>query len=338
VALAALHDNFAIIPCCDAAHERQLNSMPRPAQSPSLHRRIFAFMAEIVDYWSEDDAPRLAAALAYYTILSSAPLLVISIAVADRVFGQQAVQGQLAWEIQTLVGGDAAQAIQALLRDAHRPASGLIATILSVATLIVGASSVVVELNSALNLIWGVKQPEADSWFGNVIVFIKQRFYSSLMVIAAGCLLLISLIASVFIAAIGQFFRPLLPTPEWVLHTAAFVASFVVVTLLFGAIYKLLPDVRLQWSDVFIGASVTSLLFALGKQLLAIYLGRVGFESTYGAAWTVVIFLAWVYYSAQLFFLGAEFTKVYTRKYGSLRVLAAIPAQSVTKTVNEGPI
>lgn len=322
----------------DAAQERPLNSMPRPAQSPSLHRRIFALMAEIIDNWSEDDAPRLAAALAYYTILSSAPLLVISIAVADRVFGQQAVEGQLAWEIQTLVGGDAARAIQALLRDAHRPASGLIATILSVATLIVGASSVVVELNSALNLIWGVKQPDAATWFGNVLVFVKQRFFSSLAVIAAGCLLLISLLASVSIAAIGQFFRPLLPTPEWVLHAAAFAGSFVVVTLLFAAIYKLLPDVRLRWSDVFVGASVTSLLFTVGKQLIAIYLGRVGFESTYGAAWTVVIFLAWVYYSAQLFFLGAEFTKVYTRKYGSLSVAEAVPAQSVTKTVNKGPI
>ena len=274
-------------------------------------------MEEIFDYWSRDDAPRLAAALAYYTILSSAPLLVISIAMADRVFGQQAVQGQLAWEIQTLVGGDAAQAIQGVLRDAHRPTSGLIATILSIATLIVGASSVVVELHSALNLIWGVPDDDTTGWFQNVLAFIKQRLYSSLLVIAAGCLLLISLAASVFISMLGNFFRSLLPAPEWTLHLAAFGASFVVITLLFSAIYKLLPDIRLRWSDVAIGASVTSLLFTIGKQLLAIYLGRVGFESTYGAAWTVVIFLVWVYYSAQLFFLGAEFTKVYTRNYGS---------------------
>lgn len=316
--------------------------MAPPAQQSSLYKRVIALTEEIFDHWSKDDAPRLAASLAYYTILSSAPLLVISIAVADHVFGEQAVQGQLAWEIQTLVGGDAAQAIQAVIRDAHRPSSGLISTILSIATLIVGASSVVIELHSALNLIWGVPDPDAGTWVGNVIAFIKQRFYSALVVIAAGCLLLISLIASVFITTIGQFFRSLLPTPEWVLHLAAFAASFLVVTLLFGAIYKLLPDVHLRWSDVLIGASVTSLLFTIGKQLLAIYLGRVGFQSTYGAAWTVVIILVWVYYSAQLFFLGAEFTKVYTRNYGShsggppvTPPAAIIPAKTPPAKINE---
>jgi membrane protein len=311
--------------------------MPRQAQRPSLYRRTAALTQEIFDHWSRDDAPRLAASLAYYTILSSAPLLVVSIAVADRFFGQQAVQGQLAWEIQTLVGGQAAQAIQAVLRDAHRPTSGLIATVLSIATLVVGASSVVVELHSALNLVWGIPDPDGGSWLANILALIKQRFYSSLVVLAAGCLLLISLIASVVITTIGNFFRPLLPTSEWVLHLATFAASFVVVTLLFGAIYKLLPDVRLRWSDVLIGASVTSLLFAIGKQLLEIYLGRVGFQSTYGAAWTLVIFLVWVYYSAQLFFLGAEFTKVYTRNYGSHRSLPAARNESVTKMPSGGP-
>jgi membrane protein len=292
-----------------------------PAQRPSFHRRIAALTGETFNQWSQDNAPRLAASLAYYTILSSAPLLVISVAVADRIFGEKAVQGQLAWEIQTLVGGDAAQAIQAVIRGAHQPAIGLTATILSLVTLIAGASSVVVELNAAMNLIWGVQQPDAGTWFGNVLLFIKRRFYSSLIVMAAGCLLLISLLVSAFIAAIGKFFGPLLPTPEWVLHVAAFAASLIVVMLLFGAIYKFVPDVRLRWSDVAMAASVTSLLFTIGKQFMAIYLGRVGFESTYGAAWAGVILLVWVYYSAQLFFLGAEFTKVYTRAYGSHRGL-----------------
>jgi membrane protein len=312
--------------------------MPRQAQQSSLYRRMAAFAEEILDEWSRDDAPRLAASLAYYTILSSAPLLVISIAMADRVFGQKAVQGQLAWEIQTLVGGDAAQAIQAVIRGAHQPTSGLISTILSIATLIVGASSVVVELHSALNLLWDIPDTDAGSWVGNLLVFVKQRLYSTFMVIGAGCLLLISLVASVFITTIGKFFSPLLPTPEWVLHLGAFAASFIVVTLLFGAIYKLLPDVSLRWSDVLVGASVTSLLFTIGKQLLAIYLGRVGFESTYGAAWTVVIFLVWVYYSAQLFFLGAEFTKVFTRNYGSHSGFPQVSDPGVTKTASKGPI
>jgi membrane protein len=311
--------------------------MPRAAPQPSLYRRMSAMAAEIFDHWSRDNAPRLAASLAYYSILSSAPLLVLSIAVAGRVFGQKAVEGQLAWEIQTFVGGGPAEAIQAVLRNAHRPGSGLVATILSTVTLIAGASSVVVELHSALNLIWGIPDQDGGSWLSNVLAFMKERFYSALVVLAAGCLLLLSLFASVFISAIGSLFLPLLPSPEWALHVAAFAASFVVVTLLFAAIYKLLPDVRLRWSDVAIGASVTSLLFAIGKQLLAVYLGRVGFESTYGAAWTVVILLVWVYYSAQLFFLGAEFTKVYTRAQGSHSARPVAPVASVTKTENEGP-
>jgi membrane protein len=312
--------------------------MPLSAQPTSAYRRIAAITEEIFDHWSRDNAPRLAASLAYYTILSSAPLLVISIALADRVFGQQAVQGQLAWEIQTLVGGDTAQAIQAVLRDAHRPSSGLIATVLSLATLIVGASSVVVELHSALNLIWGIPDPDAGSWFANILTLIKERFYSALIAMAAGCLLLISLVASVAVTTIGNYFHPILPTSTFVLHAATFAASFVVVTLMFGAIYKLLPDVSLRWSDVLIGASVTSMLFTIGKQLLAIYLGRVGFESTYGAAWTVVLFLVWVYYSAQLFFLGAEFTKVYTRNYGSHRQSQTpLVISRVTKTDTGGP-
>lgn len=304
--------------------------MPRQAQQVSFYRRTAALAGEIFDYWSRDNAPRLAASLAYYTILSSAPLLVVSIAVADFFFGDQAVQGQLAWEIQTLVGGQAAQAIQTILRNAHRPASSLIATILSIATLLVGASSVVVELHSALNLIWAVPDPaDGGSTLANVIAFIKQRFYSSLMLLAAGCLLLLSLIVSVSIAAVGSLFRPLLPLPAGLLHLASFGGSFLIVMLVFGAIYKFLPDVRLTWKDVIMGAAVTSLLFAIGKQLLAVYLSHVGFQSTYGAAWTLVIFLVWIYYSAQLFFLGAEFTKVYARRYGSHR--------GVTKTSTGGP-
>jgi membrane protein len=297
-------------------------------EPPSRYQRATAFVTQVFDHWSQDDAPRLAASLAYYSILSSAPLLVISVALADRLFGEQAVQGQLAWEIQTLVGGDAAQAIQGVLRDAHRPAAGLLATLLSLGTLIIGASSVVVELNSALNRIWSVPESSSGTWLSNVLSFVKLRFYSSIIVIAAGCLLAISLAASVFVAAVGGFLLPVLPTPEWILRVIESAASFIIVTLLFGAIYKLLPDVRLRWADVAIGASVTSLLFTIGKQVLAIYLGRVGFESTYGAAWTVVIFLVWVYYSAQLFYLGAEFTKVYTRSYGSHRGLAAASARA----------
>jgi membrane protein len=278
---------------------------------------MIALIKETFYYWWQDNVPRLAAALAYYTILSTAPLIVISVAVAGLAFGQQAVQGQLAREIRGLVGAAAAQAIQALIQGAHEPATGVIATILSIVALMVGASSVVIELRDSLNLIWGVPPPPDSTPGRDVIRLLKERFLSALAVMGAGCLLLLSLAFTTLAATIGKFFRSSLPMSEWILHIAVFLASFAIVMLFFAAIYKFLPDVRLRWTDVFTGAAVTSLLYTIGKQLIALYLGRLGFESTYGAAWGAVLFLAWVYYSAQLFFLGAEFTKVYARKYGS---------------------
>jgi len=277
---------------------------------------VVTFVRDIVSHWSRDDAPRLAAALAYYAILATAPLLVISMTVAELVFGQKAVDGQLAWEIQNFVGGDAAQAIQSAIQSSHQQSAGVIATALSIATLILGASSVIVELHDALNLIWDVKPPIESTW-RSLSRFVKERFFSALIIICAGSLLLISLLLSASVAAVGRFFQPVTPTSPLVLRSAEFASSFLVITLLFGAIYKLIPDVQLKWRDVAIGATVTSLLFTIGKQLIALYLVRVGFQSTYGAAWAVVLLLVWIYYSAQLFFLGAEFTKVYTRRYGS---------------------
>jgi membrane protein len=282
-----------------------------------VHWSAGLLVQETVGHWFEDNAPRLAAALAYYAVLATAPLLVISVAVADLVFGQKAVNSQLASEIQNLVGGDAAQAIQSAIQATHKASNSAIATVLSIATLIVGASSVIVELHDALNLIWSVKPPLQTSWRDDIFRFLKERLFSSLIIIAAGSLLLISLVLSAAISAVATFFKPLLPTSGWLLHSAEFVASFVVVTLLFAAVYKVIPDVQLNWSDVAIGASVTSLLFTIGKQLIALYLVRVAFESTYGAAWAAVLLFVWIYYSAQLFYLGAEFTKAYTRRYGS---------------------
>jgi membrane protein len=294
-----------------------LRSMQGSVRKSPFHSHAVVLVQDTFSGWSQDNAPRLAASLAYYAVLSAAPLLVISVALADLFFGEKAVEGQLAWEIQSFVGGEAARAIQALIQGAHKPAVGAIATTLSIATLIVGASSAVVELHDALNLIWGVKPPSESTWRNDILGFLKDRFFSSLIVIGAGSLLLISLLLSVAIATVGKYFLPLLPSSEWLLHSATFVVSFVIVMLLFATVYKLIPDVHLKWSDVATGAAVTSLLFTIGKQLIALYLGRVAFESTYGAAWAVVLFLVWVYYSAQLFFLGAEFTKVYTRRYGS---------------------
>jgi membrane protein len=291
--------------------------MRRPSPNSQLRRNAEVLVQETLGGWSRDNAPRLAAALAYYAVLATAPLLVISVAVADLVFGQKAVNSQLASQIQNLVGGEAAQAIQAAIQGSHKASNGAIATAFSIGTLVVGASSVIVELHDALNLIWEVKPPQETSWRDDIFRFIKERLFSSLIIIAAGSLLLVSLLLSAAITTVETFFQPLLPTSGWVLRSAEFVASFVTVTLLFAAVYKLIPDVQLNWRDVGIGASVTSLLFTVGKQLIALYLVRVAFESTYGAAWAAVLLFVWIYYSAQLFYLGAEFTKAYTRRYGS---------------------
>jgi membrane protein len=304
-----------------------LRSMQGSVRKSPVHSHAVVLIQDTFSGWSQDNAPRLAASLAYYTVLSAAPLLVISVALADLFFGEKAVEGQLAWEIQSFVGGETARAIQALIQGAHKPAVGAIATTLSIATLIVGASSVIAELHDALNFIWGVKPPAESTWRNDILGFLKDRFFSSLIVIGAGSLLLISLLFSVSIATVGKYFLPLLPSSERLLHSAAFVVSFAVVILLFATVYKLIPDVRLKWSDVAIGATVTSLLFTIGKQLIALYLGRVGFESTYGAAWAVVLFLVWVYYSAQLFFLGAEFTKVY--RAGTVPMAQAVPRAKI---------
>jgi membrane protein len=269
--------------------------MWRPGPQSSFLRRAGLLAEETISHWSQDNAPRLAAALAYYAVLATAPLLVLSVVVADLVFGQKAVNGQLAWEIQNLVGGDAARAIQAAIQSSHQASNGAIATAFSIASLVVGASSVIVELHDALNVIWEVKPPLESSWRDDIFQFLKERFFSSLIIIGAGSLLLISLLLSAAVTAVGTFFRPLMPTSGWVLRSAEFAASFVIVTLLFAAVYKLIPDIELNWGDVAIGATVTSLLFTVGKQLIALYLVRVAFESTYGAAWAAVLLFVWIY-------------------------------------------
>lgn len=267
--------------------------------------------------WSDDNVPRLGASLAYYTALSLAPLIVVVLGVAGLAFGPQAVQGQLVWEIQDTVGYQGAKFVEQLIQSAYRPASGIIATVLGLITLFFGATSVVMELTDALNTIWHVPKDPSQTGLKSMVRMAKQRAVSFAMVLGIGFLLLVSLFVSAWISAMGHFFANMLPVTEPVLHAGYFVISFLVITFLFAVIYKALPDVRLQWSDVAIGAAVTSLLFTLGKLLLGLYLGKSTIASTYGAAGSFVIILVWVYYSAQIFFLGAEFTRVYTQEFGS---------------------
>ena len=266
--------------------------------------------------WIDDIAPRLGASLAFYTLLSLAPILIVVVAIAALAFGQKAAQGQLIWEIQDLVGTEGARAIQDLIQSAYKPATGTLATVLGVLTLVLGASAVMVDLRDALNTIWHVPAATFSS-LRSFLRLVIERFYLFGLILGVGFLLLVSLALNAAITALGSLFGLLLPASVCVLHLAVFLISFLVITLLFAAIYKFLPDVPLKWSDVIVGACFTSLLFTIGKQLIGIYLGKASFGSAYGAAGSLVIVLVWVYYSSQLFFFGAEFTKVYTETFGS---------------------
>jgi membrane protein len=266
--------------------------------------------------WNSDNAPRLGASLAFFTLLSLAPLVVVVVAVGAAAFGQQAAVGQFAWQIRNFVGPVGAEAIQELIRGAYKPGTGSVAAILSLLMLAFGASSVAIELHDALNTIWHVPA-KTGPFITRVLAFAKERFFSLILVLSGGFILIVSLVWSTWVSAMGRFFGSALALPEFVLHIATFLVSFLAITLIFGAIYKIVPDVPLKWSDVVVGATFTALVFTIGKQLLALYLGKVSLGSPYGAAGSLVTVLIWVYYSAQLFFLGAEFTKIYARTLGS---------------------
>ena len=240
------------------------------------------------------------------------------IAVAGLAFGRQATAGQIRGQIQDLVGAKGAAAIETMVQSAWAPAKGIFATVAGVFTLIFGASLVVAELRNSLNLIWKAPQaPEEGGLIKGILRIARDRFLSFAMVLGFGFLLLVSLVINAVIAALGQKFQSMLPIPEFALQGITLVVWFIVTTVLFAFIYKILPDVKIAWSDVAIGAIVTSALFTLGKLLIALYLGKSTVASAYGAAGSLVVVLVWIYYSAQIFFFGAEFTKVYANKYGS---------------------
>ena len=263
--------------------------------------------------WNEVNAPRLGAALAYYTILSIAPLLVVCISIAGLVFSAKVAQSDVVAQVQALVGPKGGEILQGLLLDAGKLSSGLTAAGIGFVVLLFGASGVFSELRDSLNNVWNVKNTTSSG----IVAMIRYRFVSFAMVLGIGFLLLVSLLLSAALAAAGKFFGGFLPLPEAVLHLINAVISFAGVTLLFALLYKVVPDVRIEWRDVWVGAAVTSALFAVGKLLIGLYLGKTSVGSAYGAAGSLVVFLVWVYYSAQIFFLGAAFTQVYSERHGS---------------------
>jgi membrane protein len=274
---------------------------------------IWKLLSATFTKWTEDHAQRLGAALAFYTVFSLAPILLIVIAMAGLVFGQEAAEGQIIGQIQDLVGDESAKAIQGMLAYARRPSTSLIATGVALVTLLFGATSVFAQVQDALNVIWGV---ETKSGRG-IIQIIKDRFISFVAVLGSGFLLLVSLVLSAALAAVGHTVESLLPAPELILQAINFLLSFVVITLLFAMIYKLIPDVLNNWQDVWVGAGMTSLLFTIGKSVIGLYLGKSEVGLAYGAAGSLIVVLLWVYYASQIFLFGAEFTAVYAAFRGS---------------------
>ncbi len=277
-------------------------------------KATWTLLKETYQEWSEDKAPRLGAALAYYTLFSIAPLLIIVIAIVGFALGQQAAQGEVVDQIGGWVGKDSARAIQKMIESTREPTSGIVATVVGVLTLLFGATGVFSQLKDALNTMWDVTEKPR----GGIMGFIIDRVFAFLMVLVIGFLLLIFLILSAGISALSNYLNGLLPGFSYVLQILNFIISFATITLLFAVIYRILPDTNIAWGDVWIGAAVTSLLFTIGKTLIGFYLGHVSAGSAYGAAGSLVVLLIWIYYSAQIFFFGAEFTQVYARRYGSL--------------------
>lgn len=264
--------------------------------------------------WVDHKATRLAAAVAFYTLLSLAPLLVIAVSVAGFVFGEEAARGGLDGQLRQLVGESGAEVLkEALKNTADKPKSGTLATVVGVISLLFGASGVFGELQDSMNTVWEVRPKEGRGVLG----LVKDRFLSFGMVLVVGFLLLVSLVLSAVLSAAGGYFERLLPAAPWLPQALNLALSFVVVALLFGLLFKVLPDVSVGWPEVFFGATVTALLFGVGKYLIGIYLGKAGVGSAFGAAGSVVALVVWVYYSALILFFGVELTRAFARRMGT---------------------
>ena len=278
-------------------------------------QKIGAILKDGFLRWWDHNPFELAAALAYYTIFSLTPLLTIAIAIAALAFGQDAAQKQIVGGLAELIGETSAKAIQEVLRAAAttNKQSGALAATIGAGLLLLGAVAVVAQLQQSLNFIWEVKVRSSSGWRQ----LIRDRLFSLALVLAIGFLLLVSLVVTTLLSAVTTYFSEYYQVSGIIWQTLDGAVSFVFVTVLFGLIYKILPDVQLTWRDVAIGATITSLLFTLGKFLIGFYLGHATIASTYGAAGSFVTLLVWVYYSAAIFFYGAEITKVYATRYGS---------------------
>jgi len=295
------------------ASEREHAAATSQRKNPLRHAStFFSLLKETFQGWSEHRGLRLGAALAFYTIFAIAPLFVIVLAIAGFAFGEEAARRELFEQLSGLVGERGGEAIEAIVASADRPKAGTWATVLATITLFIGSTGVFVQLQDALNTIWQVRRQPGRGLHR----FIRDRLLSFAMVLAIGFLLLTSLIVSAGLAAMGKFMSGLLPAEEIVWKVLNFIISMGLIGVLFAMIFKFLPDVKVSWRDVWLGAALSAIFFNVGKSALGIYLGRSSVVSAYGAAGSLVVVLMWVYYASQTVFLGAEFTRAYAKRVG----------------------
>ena len=278
-------------------------------------KKTWQLVKSAASSWIDDYAPSMGAALAYYTVFSIAPLLLIVISIAGLVFGEDAARGEIVSQLQGLMGNEAAQAIEGLLASVNKPGKGVLSTVVGIVVLLIGATTVFGELQDALDRIWRAPTREGSGIWN----LLRARLLSFGMILGVGFLLIASLVVSAALAALGKWWAPLFGGWEVLAQVVNFLISFGLVTVIFAMIYKIMPRVKIEWHDVWIGAAVTSLLFTIGKILIGVYIGKSGVASGFGAAASLVVMLIWVYYSAQIFLLGAEFTWVYAHTFGSLK-------------------
>jgi membrane protein len=266
----------------------------------------------VVMVWINANASSMGAAVAFYTIFAIAPLFILVLALAGVIFGHEAAQGEVFQEISKLIGKNGSESVQSILVAARQPKATLLATIVGFATLFIGANSVFIQLQQALNAIWNIRLKSSG-----IRRFFRYRFLSFLALLGIGFILLVSLIVSAALDAVGKWVGGIVPVHVIIWKTIDFVFSLGVITLLFAMIFKMLPDVRMAWRDVWVGSVITALLFTIGKFLLGAYLGRSSLSSAYGAVGSFVVVLLWVYYSAQILLFGAAFVRVYADRWGS---------------------
>lgn len=297
-------------------------------------RRWFDLFKTTFQEWNEDEVPRLAAALAYYTAFAIAPLLIVVIAIVGLVYGEQAVEGEIVRQIQSEVGQDAAAVVQDLIENAYQGGGGIISTIISIGALLLGALGVFDQLQAALNKIWDAAPDTTSGWW----LIVRRKLISFGMLLVIGFLLLVSLLAGAFIATLNVYVENLLPSVQIVGFVVNTVVSFGITTALFALIFRMLPDTDIEWNEVWVGATITTLLFAMGRMVLGLYLANSSVSSVYGAAGSFVVILLWVYYSAQIILFGAEFTQVYARRKRKKAedniVVGATPARQINPAVD----